>query len=187
MNALSQLPNATIYLEAGASDWEPAKRTAKQLRFIGIDKVRGFMLNVTHHDWTRSNIQHGLDISRRVGGKPFVINTSYNGRGAGALPQVDRPQPPQVADHQRLVPSGLSRARSGAHHRHRAPQGGRLPVPQPARLLGRRLQRRPHAGRHVVAQARAHVREVRHQLALSAPGHQYGFHKRLSLRALGGP
>ena len=81
VNALSKLPNATIYLEAGASDWEPAKRTAKQLRFIGIDKVRGFMLNVTHHDWTRSNILHGRDISRRVGGKPFVINTSYNGRG----------------------------------------------------------------------------------------------------------
>ena len=82
VDVLSKLPNATIYLEAGASDWEPAKRTAKQLRFIGISKVRGFMLNVTHHDWTRANIQHGLDISRRVGGKPFVINTSYNGRGA---------------------------------------------------------------------------------------------------------
>ncbi|HVD56334.1 MAG TPA: glycoside hydrolase family 6 protein, partial [Thermoleophilaceae bacterium] len=29
--ALSRLPNATIYLEAGASDWEAAARTAKQL------------------------------------------------------------------------------------------------------------------------------------------------------------
>ncbi|HEX6652260.1 MAG TPA: glycoside hydrolase family 6 protein [Thermoleophilaceae bacterium] len=81
VNVLSQLPNATIYLEAGASDWEPAARTAKQLRYIGINKVRGFMLNVTHHDWTRANIQHGLQISRLVGGKHFIINTSYNGRG----------------------------------------------------------------------------------------------------------
>src|SRR6185312_9117067 len=48
VDRLSQLPNATIYLEAGASDWEPAARTAKQLRAIGISKVRGFMLNVTH-------------------------------------------------------------------------------------------------------------------------------------------
>jgi len=78
---LSQLPNATIYLEAGASDWEPAARTARQLRYIGIDRVRGFMLNVTHHDWTRANIRHGVRISRMVGGKPFVVNTSYNGRG----------------------------------------------------------------------------------------------------------
>ena len=30
VNKLSQLLNATIYLEAGASDWEPAARTAKQ-------------------------------------------------------------------------------------------------------------------------------------------------------------
>jgi endoglucanase len=81
VDVLSQLPNATIYLEAGASDWEPASRTANQLRAIGIHKVRGFMLNVTHHDWTRNNVRHGLEISRLTGGKHFIVNTSYNGRG----------------------------------------------------------------------------------------------------------
>ena len=81
VDVLSQLPNATIYLEAGASDWEPAKRTAKQLRYIGIAKVRGFMLNTTHYDWTANNIRHGRDISRRTGGKPFIISTAFNGRG----------------------------------------------------------------------------------------------------------
>lgn len=81
VSALAKLPNATVYLEAGASDWEAAKRTAKQLRAIGISKVRGFMLNASHFDWTAANIKHGLDISRRVGGKPFVINTAENGRG----------------------------------------------------------------------------------------------------------
>jgi len=81
VDVLSRLPNATIYLEAGAADWEPAARTAGQLRRIGIDKVRGFMVNVTHHAWTRASIRHGLAISQRVGGKPFIVNTSYNGRG----------------------------------------------------------------------------------------------------------
>jgi endoglucanase len=81
VNALAQLPNATIYLEGGASDWEAARRTAKQLRRIGIAKVRGFMLNATHYDWTRANIRHGLEISHRTGGKHFVINTAQNGRG----------------------------------------------------------------------------------------------------------
>jgi endoglucanase len=81
VDVLSELPNATIYLEAGASDWEPARRTAKQLRAIGIHKVRGFMLNVTHHDWTRNNVRHGVQISRLTGGKHFIVNTSYNGRG----------------------------------------------------------------------------------------------------------
>jgi endoglucanase len=81
VKAFARLPNTTVYLEAGASDWEPARRTARQLRAIGIRRVRGFMLNVTHQDWTRANIRHGLAISRRVGGKPFVINTAENGRG----------------------------------------------------------------------------------------------------------
>ena len=39
------------------------------------------MLNVTHYDWTGNNIQHGLDISRLLGGKHFIINTAENGRG----------------------------------------------------------------------------------------------------------
>jgi endoglucanase len=81
VDVLSQLPNATVYLEGGASDWESARRTAKQLRIIGIGKVRGFMLNVTHYDWTLANIRHGLEVSRFTGGKPFVINTATNGRG----------------------------------------------------------------------------------------------------------
>ena len=81
VNALANLPNATVYIEAGASDWEPARRTAKQLRAVGIARVRGFMLNATHYDWTRANIRHGLEISRLTGGKQFVINTAENGRG----------------------------------------------------------------------------------------------------------
>jgi endoglucanase len=81
VDLLSKLPNATIYLEGGASDWEPAERTARQLRSIGISKVRGFMLNVTHYDWTLDNIRHGLRISRLTRGKHFIISTAFNGRG----------------------------------------------------------------------------------------------------------
>jgi endoglucanase len=81
IDILSKLPNATIYIEAGASDWRKASETARQLRYVGIRKVRGFMLNVTHFDWTSRNIRHGLAISSRVGGKPFVISTHGNGRG----------------------------------------------------------------------------------------------------------
>ena len=92
VDVLSQLPNATIYLEAGASDWEPAKRTAKQLRVIGIYKVRGFMLNVTHHDWTRSNIQHGLDISPPRGRQALHHQHDLQRPRPGPLPQVDQPR-----------------------------------------------------------------------------------------------
>ena len=81
MSELSKLPNATIYLEATASDWKSVSFTARTLKYIGIRKVRGFMLNVTHFDWTVNNIRYGRKVSRRVGGKPFVVSTSYNGRG----------------------------------------------------------------------------------------------------------
>ena len=81
VDVLSKLPGATIYIEAGASDWEASFRMAKKLRRVGINKVRGFMLNVTHYDWTANNVRYGLDLSRRLGGKHFVINTAQNGRG----------------------------------------------------------------------------------------------------------
>ncbi len=68
---LSKLPNATIYIEAGAVGLgvRQAHGAASCDAWVS-SKVRGFMLNVTHYDWTRNNIRHGLDISRRVGGKP---------------------------------------------------------------------------------------------------------------------
>jgi endoglucanase len=81
VTALSRNPNATIYIEAGASDWEGASRMARKLRRVGVAKVRGFMLNATHYDWTRSNIRYGLKLSRLVGGKHFIVNTAENGRG----------------------------------------------------------------------------------------------------------
>jgi endoglucanase len=81
VDVMSKLPNATVYLEGTASDWKSARFTASKLKAIGISKVRGFMLNVTHYDWTSSNIAYGRKVSKLVGGKPFVVSTSYNGRG----------------------------------------------------------------------------------------------------------
>jgi endoglucanase len=81
ISILSKLPRATIYIEGGASDWRPYTETVRQLRYVGINRVRGFMLNATHFDWTDANIAHGLKISRALGGKPFVISTHGNGRG----------------------------------------------------------------------------------------------------------
>jgi endoglucanase len=86
VDQLAKLPNTTIYIEAGASDWEGATRMAKKLKRVGIAKVRGFMLNATHNDWTRNNIRYGLQLSRLVGGKHFVINTAENGRGGVHYP-----------------------------------------------------------------------------------------------------
>jgi endoglucanase len=81
VKVLSQLPNATVYIDAEASDWEDAGTVARKLKAVGVGRVRGFALNVTHMGTTRSNIRFGLAVSKRVGGKHFIVNTSSNGNG----------------------------------------------------------------------------------------------------------
>ena len=81
VDQLSKLPNATVYIDAGASDWQGVPTMARKLRFVGVSKVRGFMLNATHQDTTAHNISYGLKLSRKLGGKHFIVNTSHNGNG----------------------------------------------------------------------------------------------------------
>ena len=56
VKALSKLPNATVYVEAGAPDWQDVPTMARKLRAVGVSRVRGFMLNATHHVTTAKNI-----------------------------------------------------------------------------------------------------------------------------------
>jgi endoglucanase len=74
-------PHLVIYLDGGAADALPARRTARLLRRAGVSKIQGFFLNSTHFDWTSKEIRYGERISRLTGGKHFVVNTGENGRG----------------------------------------------------------------------------------------------------------
>jgi endoglucanase len=78
---LANKPNVTTYIEAGASDWRPAREMARYLRQAGVHRVRGFSLNITHFDTNANNLRYGRQISRMLGGKHFVINTDENGVG----------------------------------------------------------------------------------------------------------
>jgi endoglucanase len=81
VKVLSQVPNATVYLDAGAADWLKAREAARRLKAIGVGWVRGFALNSTHNDWTKDNVRYGVRVSRMLGGKHFVVSTHVNGRG----------------------------------------------------------------------------------------------------------
>jgi endoglucanase len=81
VRVLSKLPNATVYVEAGAPDWQGVPTMARKLRAVGVRRVRGFMLNATHMTTTAANVSYGLKLSRRLGGKHFIVNTSHNGNG----------------------------------------------------------------------------------------------------------
>lgn len=79
---LAALPHAVVYVDAGAADALTAGQTARILRAIGVDRIRGFFLNATHFDWTSNEIRYGEAIVRRLRGAPhFVVNTAVNGRG----------------------------------------------------------------------------------------------------------
>jgi endoglucanase len=110
VSALSKLPNATVYVEAGAPDWQDVPTMARKLRAVGVSRVRGFMLNATHHVTTAKNLKYGAKLSRALGGKHFIVNTSHNGNGplyrsghtiwcnppnaaAGTLPTTDTGHP----------------------------------------------------------------------------------------------
>ena len=80
VDVFSQLPQATVYLDAGASDWIGWRTMASYLKRVGVQKIRGFSLNVTHYDWTRDNIAYGSLIAKRLD-THFVVSTGRAGGG----------------------------------------------------------------------------------------------------------
>ncbi|HEY0019969.1 MAG TPA: glycoside hydrolase family 6 protein [Longimicrobium sp.] len=72
---------ATVYLDGGSPTFGRYDEMAERLRASGIDRADGFALNVSNFIATPRAIAAGEQLSRRVGGKHFVIDTSRNGAG----------------------------------------------------------------------------------------------------------
>jgi len=75
------LGNTAVYLDAGHSGWLKVPEIVERLKLAGIDQVDGFSLNVSNYKATETEIKYGKEISKLVGGKHFVIDTSRNGNG----------------------------------------------------------------------------------------------------------
>jgi hypothetical protein len=83
----SALPNTSVYIDGGASDW-PEDDPAKAVDFLvpaGIAYTRGFALNSTHYTSVGSDIAYGAamvrELARRgIPGKHFVVDTAKNGK-----------------------------------------------------------------------------------------------------------
>lgn len=71
--------NAAVYIDAGHANWQPASVMAKRLEQAGIALADGFSLNVSNYISTSANVAFGEQLSRLVGGKHFIIDTSRNG------------------------------------------------------------------------------------------------------------
>lgn len=73
--------NALVYLDAGNAKWLQPSAIAGRLQKAGIAQAEGFALNVSNYQSTASNVAYGASVSRLVGGKRYIIDTSRNGRG----------------------------------------------------------------------------------------------------------
>jgi endoglucanase len=83
VQTLKAQPNTTVYLDAGNPGWiTPATRLVPSLRAAGIAEANGFALNVANYYRTSVVTAYGETLSRALGGKHFVIDTSRNGDGA---------------------------------------------------------------------------------------------------------
>ena len=87
VRTLSALPNTSVYIDAGAADWQraDAKAALKFLIPMGIRFARGFALNSTHYDSTARQVRFAAAISKALAhrgmpGKFGVVNTAANGR-----------------------------------------------------------------------------------------------------------
>lgn len=86
---LSALPNTSVYIEIGASDWPAPGQggVGSVMEFLvpmGIEHARGIALNGTHYTDTADDIVHGGRViealaERGITGKKMVINTANQG------------------------------------------------------------------------------------------------------------
>ena len=81
INRIRALPHTVVYVEAGYSDANSPRYTARILNAIGVWRIRGFYTNDTHNNWTINEVRWATKISRRTHGAHFIVNTATNGRG----------------------------------------------------------------------------------------------------------
>lgn len=81
VRTLTSQPSISVYIDAGNESWQSPRKIAQRLREVGIGRARGFALNVSNFYFTGDERAYGHRVSALVGGKPFVIDTSRNGRG----------------------------------------------------------------------------------------------------------
>ena len=81
IETLARSGSVDVYIDAGTSAWLPAREAARRLQLAGIDRARGFALNVSNFQRTKDTLEFGRKVSQEVGGRHFVIDTSRNGNG----------------------------------------------------------------------------------------------------------
>jgi endoglucanase len=82
VDVLQANPGVSVYLDAGHSSWVPADEMAKRLKRAGIERARGFALNVSNFRADAELIAYGDQLVALLGDTHYVIDSSRNGNGA---------------------------------------------------------------------------------------------------------
>lgn len=75
---------AAVYVDAGHARWHAPEKMAARLNQVDIAAADGFALNVSNYIDNASNIAFGEKLSKLLGGKHFIVDTSRNGLGTAA-------------------------------------------------------------------------------------------------------
>ncbi|MCN9239296.1 glycoside hydrolase family 6 protein [Streptomyces sp. RY43-2] len=78
---LKALPHTKVYLDAGNAGWQHPDQIFEPLQRAGVERADGFAVNVSNFYSTRDSLAYGKQLSAKIGGKHFVIDTSRNGNG----------------------------------------------------------------------------------------------------------
>ncbi len=81
---LAGTTRASIYLDAGNSNWKSADETVAMLKQASISDAAGFSLNVAGFAALPAVTAYGNAIAAKLGGVHYIVDTSRNGRGAAS-------------------------------------------------------------------------------------------------------
>ena len=76
---LKALGQTSVYIDAGTPVWQPANVMAQRLTAANVAAADGFSLNVSYFATTADNRAYGNTLSKLIGNKHYVIDTSRNG------------------------------------------------------------------------------------------------------------
>jgi endoglucanase len=86
VEVLEARPGVSVYIDAGHSNWVPAAEMAQRLKLAGIEKARGFSLNVSNFEADAALVQYGKDLVAALGMEThFIIDSSRNGNGPASV------------------------------------------------------------------------------------------------------
>jgi len=82
-----QNAHTKVFIET--AHWLRPEQIAEGFKLVGGDRADGFCLNVSGFETTESCIAKGVAVSRLVGNKPFIVDTSRNGNGPWKTQEKD--------------------------------------------------------------------------------------------------